>query len=56
MSLFDFKNAKRINGQYFTEHNPFINDGFLEWSMLCKIKTNNVLELFAGKRHQVNRF
>lgn len=53
MNLFDFKNAKRTNGQYFTERNPFINDGFLEWSSECDISNNIILEPFAGSNNLI---
>jgi hypothetical protein len=44
---------KRTNGQYFTETNPFINDGFLKWSQACNIENNIILEPFAGSNNLI---
>jgi len=44
---------KRINGQYFTEYNPFKNDAFIEWATKCDIKNNVVLEPFAGSNNLI---
>lgn len=44
---------KRINGQYFTQYNPFNNQGFLDWSIDCNLKNNIILEPFAGSNNLI---
>ena len=45
---------KRTNGQYFTECNPFKNDGFIEWSNECNISKSIILEPFAGSNNLIS--
>ena len=52
-SLDLFGESKRTHGQYFTEVNPFVNDGFIEWSNECDIKNNIILEPFAGSNNLI---
>lgn len=49
-----FADNKRTNGQYFTECNPFRNDGFIEWSNECNIGKNVILEPFAGSNNLIS--
>jgi hypothetical protein len=44
---------KRTNGQYFTEYNPFNNQGFKDWSFECDLINQNILEPFAGSNNLV---
>jgi hypothetical protein len=44
---------KRIQGQYFTQYNPFENDGFLEWAEQCNLKNQTILEPFAGANNLI---
>ena len=44
---------KRTNGQYFTEYNPFDNDGFLQWAEDCELKNTIILEPFAGSNNLI---
>lgn len=46
--------TKRELGQYFTEYNPFENDGFLSWANECDLENSIVLEPFAGSNNLVN--
>jgi hypothetical protein len=45
--------AKRVNGQYFTENNPFCSDGFLQWAEECDMQNHNILEPFAGSNNLI---
>lgn len=51
--LCNFGNNKRINGQYFTQYNPFKNNGFLNWANECNLKNNFILEPFAGNNNLI---
>jgi hypothetical protein len=51
--LFDSIDSKRINGQYFTQYNPFDNKGFADWSNECNLKDNIILEPFAGSNNLI---
>ncbi len=51
--LFDFIDNKRINGQYFTQYNPFDNQAFQEWSSESNLKDNIILEPFAGSNNLI---
>jgi hypothetical protein len=53
VDLFDFIDKKRINGQYFTEYNPFRSEGFNEWSQNCNFSRNTILEPFAGSNNLI---
>ncbi len=44
---------KRENGQYFTEFNPFYNDGFLQWVKECDMQNHTILEPFAGSNNLI---
>ena len=44
---------KRTQGQYFTQYNPFENDGFLEWADKCNLKNQTILEPFAGANNLI---
>jgi hypothetical protein len=46
-------NDKRTQGQYFTQYNPFENDGFFEWADECNIKNQTILEPFAGANNLI---
>ena len=45
--------SKRELGQYFTEYNPFENDGFLSWANECNLKNSIILEPFAGSNNLI---
>ena len=47
-------NSKRTQGQYFTQYNPFENDGFLEWADECDVKNQTILEPFAGANNLID--
>ena len=47
-------NSKRTQGQYFTQYNPFDNEGFLEWAKECNLKEQTILEPFAGANNLIN--
>lgn len=47
-------NEKRSLGQYFTTYNPFQNDGFKKWSLDCGLKSNIILEPFAGSNNLIH--
>ena len=49
----NIQNAKRTQGQYFTQYNPFENDGFLEWAEECNLKNQTILEPFAGANNLI---
>ncbi|MDR0675550.1 MAG: hypothetical protein LBF97_00720, partial [Elusimicrobiota bacterium] len=51
--FFDFVDTKRINGQYFTQYNPFDNDGFKNWAKNCNLKQQIILEPFAGSNNLI---
>ena len=46
-------NLKRTQGQYFTQYNPFENEGFFEWAKECDLKNQTVLEPFAGANNLI---
>jgi len=54
MEIFENVNNKRTQGQYFTQYNPFRNDGFLEWAESCNLKNETILEPFAGANNLIN--
>lgn len=45
--------SKRTNGQYFTEYNPFENQGFIEWANECDLTNKIILEPFAGSNNLI---
>ncbi|MCL2844070.1 MAG: hypothetical protein FWE23_01255 [Chitinivibrionia bacterium] len=52
MIEFDAKN-KRMNGQYFTQNNPFENAAFREWCEICDFQNQTILEPFAGANNLI---
>jgi hypothetical protein len=44
---------KRVNGQYFTQYNPFDNMGFQEWADECNLNNKIILEPFAGSNNLI---
>jgi len=46
-------NSKRTNGRYFTEYNPFDNNGFKEWARECNLQNSIILEPFAGSNNLI---
>ncbi len=51
--LFNFIDKKRKNGQYFTQHNPFDNKAFKDWSNEFDLKDSIILEPFAGSNNLI---
>ena len=49
--MFDI--SKISKGQFFTNQNPFNNDGFLEWANKCDLKHKTILEPFAGSNNLI---
>ncbi len=45
--------AKISKGQFFTQENPFRNDGFQEWANGCDLKHQTILEPFAGSNNLI---
>jgi hypothetical protein len=44
---------KRNLGQYFTQYNPFDNEGFLNWAKACAFEKSTILEPFAGSNNLI---
>jgi uncharacterized protein YchJ len=44
---------KRSKGQYFTQYNPFDNDGFRNWVNDCNLSEQTILEPFAGANNLI---
>lgn len=45
--------AKRTQGQYFTQYNPFKNNAFKEWAKESRILNSTILEPFAGSNNLI---